>query len=74
MARITLEPGESFGHSHNHATETTLLEGSVHLFLDGEGKGSLTVGQRLEIGADVDHEFVAGPHGATVYCGRCGRS
>lgn len=73
MARITLDPGESFGHRHDHATETTLLGGSALLFLDGEVRGELTLNEVLEVGPNVEHEFVAGPNGAVMYCGRCGR-
>jgi quercetin dioxygenase-like cupin family protein len=59
--RMALEPGETFEHTHNGSSTTTLLEGSVDLIVGGT-RTALVVGVPTVLAANVSHVLVNTGH------------
>ena len=54
MAKIILEPGESFDHSHNCESKSVLLRGEVDFEVRGN-RFSMNIGKEIDTGAGTSH-------------------
>jgi mannose-6-phosphate isomerase-like protein (cupin superfamily) len=71
MAKITLEPGEQFAHSHAFESSTVLLAGEASLRMQGRDT-VLIVNQPVFVPSDTEHVLVAtGREKAFLDCARC---
>jgi quercetin dioxygenase-like cupin family protein len=70
MARIQLEEGEVFQHTHSSASETTLEAGEATLTFAGKTQ-RLMIGDTVAVPADTSHVVRnVGRGTATVQCGK----
>jgi len=68
MAKIILDPGEQFEHSHDQTSQTILEEGNVDLKMLGD-KITLNIGQVVDVPAHTSHTLVnQGDVRAQVQC------
>lgn len=55
--RMTLEPGETFEHTHRGLSTTTLIEGAVDIIVGGS-RSSLVIGVPMPLAPNVSHVLV----------------
>ena len=71
MARIILDPSESFEHAHTGVSFTEVIEGKVMYIAEGSQR-ELVVGERVEVPAGNSHRLVNfGDAPATLVCYTC---